>query len=237
MRLLQVSVMATATLALTGCSLIGVKQTGNERAADSMETAAVELQAESQAIDATIATLNDLVNKPREDLKPQFAQFEFALDRLNAVVKRNERVANRVDRQGSDYFASWDKELATINYGAVREQSVSRKNQVETEFNTVNRRYRETQAVLQPLIVYLEDIRTALKNDLTAGGIASVREVTANAENNARKVQTALAQVADDLAISGARMSSVAQQTRVPREPLGSSEAPVGGSDRVEAAK
>jgi hypothetical protein len=202
-----------------------------------METAAVELQAESQALDAAIATLTDLVNKPRENLKPQFAQFEYALDRLNSVAKRNERVAKRVDRKGADYFEKWDKELASINYGAVREQSVSRKNQVKTEFNTVNRRYRETQAVLQPLIVYLEDIRTALKNDLTEGGIASVREVTANAGNNAGKVQTALAQVADDLAVSGARMSSVAQQSRVSAEAVGSSEMPAGGSERVEATK
>ena len=58
--LVHAPVLALAALCLTGCSLIGFERTAkNERAADSLATAATELRAESQTLDATIAALND----------------------------------------------------------------------------------------------------------------------------------------------------------------------------------
>jgi hypothetical protein len=63
--------------------------------------------------------------------------------------------------------------------------------------------------VIEPLISYLQDIRTALSTDLTVGGIRSVKTLADNASQNAQKVQTALARLSDELYESGARMSSI----------------------------
>jgi hypothetical protein len=121
------------------------------------------------------------------------------------------------DKKSAEYFQNWDKETSEIKYEAVRDQSVSRKTQVSNEFNTVNQRYRENQAVIEPLISYLQDIRTALGTDLTIGGIQSVKPLADNAEQNARKVQTALARLTDELSASGARMSSVSAPDTQPK--------------------
>ena len=110
---------------------------------------------------------------------------------------------------------------STINFAAVRDQSVSRKTQVSDEFNTVNQRYRENQAVIEPLISYLQDIRTALSTDLTEGGLQSVKPLAENAEQNARKVQTALARLADDLSASRTQMSSVVVRETQPEGSAG----------------
>ncbi len=118
--------------------------------------------------------------------------------------------------------------MAGIHYEAVRDQSVSRKTQVSNELNTIYERYRQNQAVVEPLIAYLRDIRTALSIDLTAGGIAAVKPLADNAEQNARKVQTALAQLSDELTASGVRMSSMISQTAQARG---------GVSDAVESTQ
>jgi hypothetical protein len=199
-----------ALLSICGCASTNYKKA--DAANESLQHAARQIDAESRAIDVTLVTLDDLVNKPAADLKPQFARFNASLDRLVAASNQAQKAADAAHKKSADYFETWDKETAAIKFDAVRDQSVSRKTQVSSEFNTVNQRYRENQAVMQPLISYLQDIRTALSTDLTAGGIQSVKPLADNAQQNARKVQTALARLSNELAASGARMSSIIPQ-------------------------
>ena len=76
----------------------------------------------------------------------------------------------------------------------------------------------EVQGVVQPLIGYLQDIRRALNADLTSGGLESVKSIATNANENAGKVQTALKQLASDLTLSSARVSSIVAQNARPEE-------------------
>ena len=211
----QISICAAATLYLNGCASASYKKA--DAASSSLQKAAFEINVENHAIDSTMATLDDLVNKPNADIKPQFERYNAALDNLIACSARAEKSADAACKKSEAYFQTWDKDLAAIHYQAVRDQSVSRKTQVSNEFNTVDQRYRENQAVMEPLISYLQDIRTALSTDLTAGGIQSVKPLADNAQQNARKVQVALARLSDELSASGARMSSIMPQE--PQEP------------------
>jgi len=205
-RVSQISICTIMAVVICGCASTYRK---GDAASDSLHRAAMEIRAESGAIDLTLASLDNLVNNPGPDLKPQFARFSHSLDRLVAASKRAEKSAEAAKHTSADFFETWDKRTADIKYEAVRDQSVSRKTQVSTEFNTVNERYRENQAVIEPLISYLQDIRTALSTDLTMGGIQSVKTLADNAAQNAQKVQTALARLSDELYDSGARMSSI----------------------------
>ena len=206
-RVVQSSICAIALLGICGCASTNFKRADD--ASRSLHRASMDIEVESRTIDLTLASLDDLVNKPAPDLKPQFARYSAALDRLVAASKHAEKSADFAHKKSADYFENWDKQSADIKYEAVRDQSVSRKTQVSNEFNTVDQRYRENQAVIEPLISYLQDIRTALSTDLTMGGIQSVKGLAENAEQNARKVQTALAQLSDELSASAMRMSSI----------------------------
>jgi hypothetical protein len=158
------------------------------------------------------------VNKPSVDLRPQFARFNASLNWLEDSSKRVQKATAQANQKSQDYFRSWDEDLNHIGYEAIRDQSASRKVQVSEELNTVNQRYHQNQTVVEPLIAYLRDIRTALSVDLTAGGVAAVKPLAQNAEQNARKVQGALAQLSDDLTVTGTRMSSlVSEQETQPR--------------------
>jgi hypothetical protein len=197
-----------SAVAFTICGCASTYRQGDAASA-SLHRAAMEIRAESGAIDVTLASLDNLVNNPGPDLKPQFARYSHSLDRLVAASKRAEKSAEAAKQTSAHFFEAWDKRTADIKYEVVRDQSVSRKTQVSTEFNTVNERYRENQAVIEPLISYLRDIRTALSTDLTMGGVQSVKTLADNAAQNAHKVQTALARLSDELYDSGARMSSI----------------------------
>jgi uncharacterized phage infection (PIP) family protein YhgE len=206
-------------LALLGLGLVGCRSTGYEKsdaAARSLQSAAAEVQTQNRTLEMTLTALNELVNKPSGDLKPQFRSFSSSLDRLIDAADRTSATGKRIQGKTADYFEAWDKQLADMNYEYVRKSSESRRSEVSTRFEAINRRYQESEEVVRPLIAYLVDIRKALSADLTPGGLAAVKNIVSNAQENATKVQTVLTKLATDLADSGSQMSSVAlQNTRV----------------------
>jgi hypothetical protein len=198
--------------ALAGCATRGYMK--SETAAASLHRAAGEVQAQSRALDVTLASLNELISKPPADLKFQYEVFNSNLAQLNAAARRNDTLLRRVGEKNAAYFESWDKDMAAMNYEAVRERSMERKNEVVANFDSVYRRYQEVQETVHPLLAYFEDIRKALGTDLTVGGLEAMKSTVSNVNENAVKVQTALVKLADDLAASGTRMSSITAQAQ-----------------------
>jgi len=196
----------------TGCQSGAYKK--SDAAARSLDKAAREVQAEAHGIDVTLEALDDLVNNPAPDLKPQLARFSAALDRLVALAQRTDATRLRMEQKSAEYFTAWDQQVPAINFGIIREHSEARRAEVTNKFYSVNSRYLDAQAVVWPLINYFRDIRTALSVDLTSAGLESVKSIVSNAEQNARKVQLALEQLTNELNASGAQLSSV-----TPREP------------------
>jgi uncharacterized coiled-coil protein SlyX len=208
------SILLLALLCAAGCRTTGYKK--SDAAGRSLQKAAMEVQAETREIDVTLAALNDLVSKPEADLKPQFQRFSSALKRLTESAEQTDRTRLRMEEKSAEYFEAWDQQAAGIHYGKVREQTEARRAEVTNRFHAVNSRYLEAQAVVWPLITYFNDIRTALSVDLTAAGLDSVKDIVSNADQNARKVQTALGRLTDELTTSSTALSSTLPRNSPP---------------------
>ena len=168
----------------------------------------MEVQTESRELEATLASLNELVTQPAADAKPQFLKFSAALDRLNAAAAQAGGSVNRMWQKRSAYLETWDKEIATINDEEIRRVSQGRKTEVSNQFDSTARRYDDGQKQLQPLIRYLNDIRKALSTDLTREGLAAAQASVDRANEKAREVQNVLAQSAAELDTLSARTAS-----------------------------
>jgi hypothetical protein len=117
-----------------------------------------------------------------------------------------------MEEKNGEFVAEWDHRLQTIDYGHIHELSEARRNDVTNRMTAIQTRYRESQEAMVPLVSYLEDIRTALSTDLTTAGLAALKSVVQNANENVAKVQTALDALTTELTTSSAGMSSVAYQ-------------------------
>ncbi len=211
-RVCRLSLTVMGVIAL--CAMSGCRTTGYDKgdgAAKSLHKAAEQVQAETRQIDFTTAALNDLVNNPAPDLRPQYQRFSKSLDRLIETAEDVESTRVRMEQKTAEYFATWDEQAAAINYGKVREHSEARRAHVTNQFQTVNARYQDAHEVVWALINYYRDIRTALGVDLTRGGLESVKEIARNAHVNADKVEVALGRLSEELARSSADLSSVAR--------------------------
>jgi phage shock protein A len=100
-----------------------------------------------------------------------------------------------------------------VNYEVIRSRGEARKEEVANLYKVVNRHYHDAQAALQPLMQYLEDIRKTLSTDLTTAGLGSVKNFVSNAQENAGKVDTALAKLNTVLGEASASISTTAAQT------------------------
>jgi uncharacterized coiled-coil protein SlyX len=210
-------VFAGAVCVVSGCASNGYEK--GDVAAASMQKAAAEVQAEQRALDGTVSALGELVNAQGGDLGIPFTRYSDSLERLVAAAHRTETTGRKMEVKNADYVDAWDRQLQSIDYQHIRDLSEARRAEVTNRMETVTRRYRESQAAVQPLISYFEDIRKALSTDLTPAGLESLKEVVTNANNNVAKVQTALDALSTELTDSSAKMSSVAYHTAEGKTP------------------
>ena len=210
---LQCLTLALVAAALAGC---GTPIKTADPTAISLRKASNNVQAESRALNSTVRALHDLANNPASDLRPQFKFFSASLDRLIASVERTDKAVSRLREQRDAYFQAWDRELASMNYEIIRNQSEARKAAVSNQLDSVGQRYEEIQAVVRPLIDYFGDIQRAVGTDLTLDGLTASKDIVGRATENSRKVELAMEQLAGELSKYGNRLSSIAAASPKP---------------------
>lgn|GEM_PF-5383859 len=214
---------------VSGCSTVGYK-TGDETSA-SLERASRCVARETEELNATISSLAQLVSSPAADLKPQFNVYRASRNRLVDAVGETDRAIARLRRESASYLASWNEEIAAMNYQVIRDASEARRSAVSNQVEAVCARYAEAQAVVRPFIDYFTDLERSIGTDLTLDGLASASEVVRRAEENTRKVQAALEQLSTELAVCSAKLSTVTRET-----PIVSTRVDFDGKPQAKAA-
>lgn len=165
------------------------------------------MQQGHEQIDTVLITLSNLFDSPEADIRAQFEQFDNAVKKLETLSAEVSKSAADMKVQGGDYFQKWDAELAKIQNENIRSRSTDRKNTVAARFERVRANYAQTTADFAPFMSDLTDIRTALAVDLTAGGLASIRDAAIRANDNALPLRRSLSDLADDFTSLGISLS------------------------------
>lgn len=188
--------LAAVLLSAAGCTTRGFQRAA--ATSTSMERAASELEeAQTQIIVATTA-LDSMVNQPQQDLRPLFRQYrESVADVENTYNDLLER-SNRLAQQKEAYMATWDQRNSEIQNADIRDRSLERQREVTEDFARAQRAAERAQQTLQPLLTELRDIQRLLSVDLTAAGVAMVRQVADRARQNAQEARSTLGEVAQE---------------------------------------
>ena len=191
---------------LTGCHGPGYRK--SDTASWNSQAASMEVKNEIRHLDLAVAALNELVNQPETDARPQFLRFGATVDQLSLSKKQVEASIGRLWRKRVAYFKVWDREILALQDEEVRHQSQLRREEVSDQFEAVLRRAYEVQEAMRPVINYLRDIRRALSTDLTRDGLASMKPLVTHANESAHLAQKGLMQLAADLDVLSARTAS-----------------------------
>lgn len=206
---LAAALMAAAFL-VAGCASQPYNQ-GNITAAD-IQTTADRLAALPGQIDQTLASLNDLVNNPQADLRPQYGQFAANLAQMESASKEIATARNAMGEKGKEFLAKWDEQLAQIQNPDIKARSQARRDDVAQRLQQIKTGYAQSCSAFKPFMADLKDVQKYLSVDLTTAGIAAIKDPVAKANRDAVPLNTSLTKTAADFKALGMAMSSVTPQ-------------------------
>jgi hypothetical protein len=198
---------AAALLLAAGCATKGYER-GN-RAAQDVQTAANRIAALPLQIERTTASLDDLINKPQADLRPQFRQFNANLNEVESTARDIATARRAMGERSKEFFAAWDAQLAEINNEDIRARSQARKTEVTQRMDGIKRDYAVAEAAFRPFLSELQDVRKFLSLDLTPGGLAAIKPTVTKANANAAQLTATITQLTEEFRALGLAMSSV----------------------------
>ena len=202
--------LAAALAVLAGCSSTGHRK--GEATAGGLQTAADRIVRAQTTRVATLAALNDLVENPQPDLRPQFKKFTASKKTWESQIRDVERKSASMQAKGAAYFEKWDQELAKIQNEDIRQRSIARKETVAKQFDKIRTAYAEVDSTRRPLMADLTDIQTALSADLTRAGLEAVKPVVTKANRDAEPLTKAVDKLVEEFKTLGLAMSAVAPQ-------------------------
>lgn len=198
--------LAAALTAVVGCASSNYQKGAATGA--TITDAANKIAAGKVKIDTVLTSLNDLVNTSQGDLVPKYKQFSTAVNDLQSAAQNvKDRVAD-MRGKGDEYFKAWDEQLAQIKNEDIKSRSAERKQMVMKEFTDIKRSYTEVQMKFQPFMSDIKDIQTAMGNDLTMQGIASIKPVAEKANQGGAELKTAVDKLEGEFRDLGVAMSS-----------------------------
>lgn len=190
MRRVSVAVAAvTALFMAVGCAS-GARSAGTY---SSVESTHKGLIATRDQINKTGESLQKLMGQSG-DLRAAYKEFSGDVNKMNKLAKDVEKRTNQMREKRADYISDWSREAENIRNPEIAQLSAERNLETEAEFNRLMESMAYAKDALVPYMSDLNDIRTFLKNDLTATGLETIRPVTERVLSNGGTVNSSLDQ-------------------------------------------
>ncbi len=202
--------IVAATVLLAGCASHPYDQ-GNITAAD-IQSTADRLAALPGQIDKTMASLNDLVQNPQPDLRPQYELFAANLNKTESAAKEIAAARSAMAEKGKKFLATWDEQIAQFQNPDIKARSQARRDEVAQRIQTVKASYASATMAFSPFMADLKDVQKYLSVDLTTAGIAAIKDPVAKANRDAVPLSASLTKLSADFKALGVSMSSVTPQ-------------------------
>ncbi len=199
--------LAAALAIVAGCASRGYdKATATGTA---LQAAADKINQGNAQLDQTMASLNNLVERPQADLRPQFEKFSADLSNLQSLASDVNDKATDMQAKGQDYFTDWNQQLASIKNEDIRSRSAKRVKEVQAKFQDINGNFQEAKTAFKPFMSDLKDIQTYLSNDLTPAGIDAIKKTVTKANKQVPALKKTISKLASDFKALGLSMSAM----------------------------
>ncbi len=208
---LIVPFIVIAALSVGACATTQVdrKQATEQKARD----VSGDVWATNNQIDATMMSLNNMMSADGTQLQQAFDRYSNEVDRLKKQAEVITKDGAFMRTEGEAYLSAWQKQNNDIQNQDLRDNSEDGRRVVKDRTTKVQGAYDSAQTSLDRLLRNLDDVRTALRNDLTERGIKGVSQtnVVQRAQQNAEAAKNNLQQVQSDSSALADALSPSAQ--------------------------
>ena len=197
---MRMSSTLVATISLLfgmACGSSGARSTGAFFSVDDTHKSLVSAR---DQVNRTAQSLQKLLEQSG-DIQAAYKEFSGNVNRMNDQAGEVEKRANAMRENRSAYLKQWNKETKSIKDDEIARLAAARQQQIESEYSDLLASMAEAKEALVPYMQGLNDIRTYLKNDLTATGVQSIRSAAERILSNGSTVNQALDRA--DAALTG----------------------------------
>lgn len=147
----------------------------------------------------------DLTTRPQASLQPQVDRLRKSIADLEELATNHRKQFASAQERAQEYFAHWDKQMATMSNSMAARGQQRRAESMET-FAELKSRTEELKKEFRPFMATLLEISRYLETDTTAAGVKVVTpQIEATLKNEKTIMQRADAVVAQIDAMRGGR--------------------------------
>jgi Skp family chaperone for outer membrane proteins len=187
---LFVTLLFAAASSLTGCAT-----TGTERATkttNSMQTVESDYRQVSLQVDATNASLQELINPEQVDLKKALDNYKTNVAKMQKLGKQLDKHTTDMSSQGQNYFSEWEKQGNTYTNPQIRQLSEERRLQLRDVFSQIPEASVGVKGSLHSYLADIGDIQKFLSTDLTPKGVEGITPVAQKAMQDGEDLKTSV---------------------------------------------
>ena len=213
LKLIAINLVLVAGLALlAGC----VSKSYDKGAATSaaLQSSADAVAQTSKSLYGVLGAMNNLTFKSQGDLRNQYDTFVSAAKSLDQSLAGLDASVKMLHLKADTYFEDWTNQTATIQNPELRSRSAGRKAEVAGRLDEVTASYVALKSSLKPFTTDLTDIQTYLGTDLTAGGLATIKDVVAKTKVDAVPLRDAIKRLQTSFSSMSAAISPVLPETK-----------------------
>lgn len=179
------------TFGLAG--LLALSASANqEQLARSIQDTIRETTSTAAQLKKTLASLDALAKQTKGDLRPAYDKYCDEVAKTDLAAKMTSTRVMWMNGDGRRYFEAWKESVDTVTNPSLRKKAQKRYESVKAAFDKANAQLQQANLKFKPFLSDLGDIQKTLANDLTAGGVKSVRSVAKSANWNHQFVEQAV---------------------------------------------
>lgn len=186
-----VAAVAALSLSFGGCAT----STKAEKSTESMAATGSRVDRASAQVDTVLASLDNIVNNKKGDLKPAYDRFGKEVDKTMDVAAETRKANDNLKSQAAAQFDAWIKEAQNLNDPSMQKASLERRDQARSAYTRIQEAGQKAKAAYDPFIGDLKDIRSFLATDLTTRGVDAVSGKIENVKKDGATLKSALGEM------------------------------------------
>ena len=198
------SITATVFL-IQGCASTGIDR--SQRARTTMQTMDNDIKLVSIQLDATGASLDELMKPGHMDVKKAFDMYSDNVSTIEKMEANFSKHANEMKTRGKEYFEEWGKDGDAYKNPEIQALSVQRRSELGEIYGRIAENSVGVKDAFKTYVSDVKEVQTYLSNDLTTKGINAIEPVSRkvvydgdNLKYAIKNVQTAIDRARTEMA-------------------------------------
>jgi hypothetical protein len=187
------TMLTVSVISLTGCGSTGIQR--SEKATTSMQTMDGDIKLAVVQLDATGASLDELIKFGQSDIRKAFDLYTDNVTKMVSMEKQFAGHADEMKARGKEYFEEWQKQDGKYKNSQIQELSEQRRSELGEIYARIAQSSIGVKEAFKAYISDIKEIQIYISNDLTAKGVDAIVPISLKVVDDGNNLKYAIKDV------------------------------------------